>query len=96
MKKIAMTFVTILILTVFAASAFASGPSWNNGNRHETWNRHQPVHYQFKNHQNHQRPIHYQKVVHVPVRPAPVVHARQYDHRPVLVISIPNFSFWLR
>jgi len=93
MKRIAMTFVTILIVTVFAASAFAFGPSWQNGNRYDNRGRYERAHFQVDNHER--QYYHHQKVVYVPVHPAPVVHVPQYA-RPGIAISIPNFSLWIR
>ena len=93
MKKLAMTFVTILIVTVFAASAFAFGPSWQNGNRYDNRGRYEPAHFQYNNHPR--QDYHRQKVVYVPVHPAPVVHVPQYS-RPGIAISIPYFSLWIR
>jgi len=93
MKKLAMTFVTILIVTVFAASAFAFEPSRQNGNRHDNRGRYESAHFQFDNHQR--RDYHRQKVVYVPVYPNPVVYVPQHA-RPGITISIPNFSLWIR
>ena len=91
MKKIVATFVTILVVMVLSDPVFAFGPSWNNGNRHDIRKVYQPAHIQFNN----QRPVFHQKVVHVPVRPATVVYT-PYHARPVIAISIPNFSLWIR
>ncbi|MBP8980465.1 MAG: hypothetical protein KBG09_04395 [Syntrophobacterales bacterium] len=92
MKKIITTFVTILVVMVLSGPVFAFGPSWNNGNRYDIRNGHQPAHFQFD---NHHRPVFHQKVIYVPVRPTPVVHTPHHV-RPVIAISIPNFSLWIR
>jgi len=88
-----MTFVTIFIVTVFAASVFAFGPSWQNGNSYGNRSRYQPAHFQFDNHQR--QDYQHQKVVYVPVYPTPVVHFPQHA-RPEIAISVLNFSLWIR
>ena len=93
MKKIAVTFFTSLIVTAFAASAFAYGPGWQNDDRYDNRGRYEPAYYQYD---NHDRRVYYQHAYYVPVRASqPVVYVPR-PWVPGITISLPNVSIQFR
>ncbi len=93
MKKIAMTFITSLIVMLSAASAFAYGPGWQNDNRYDNHDRYERPHYQYD---NHDRRVYYQHAYYIPVRASqPVVYVPR-PLMPGITISLPNVSIQLR
>ncbi len=93
MKKIVIALATILIVCGVSVSAFAFGPGWQSDYRHYQRVGFQPAPFPFYDH----HPVGpHPQVVYVPVRPPrPVVQVMQ-PVRPGIVISIPNFSLWIR
>ncbi len=49
MKKLAMTFITILFLTSLTTSAFAFGSGWQDRGRYNNHGRYDRVHYRYYN-----------------------------------------------
>jgi len=97
MKKLAMAFVTVLIVAGLASSALAD-PGWSNGHRYDNHGRYerQPIHYQHDHHnqwEQHRQPMVVQRVPVVP--PRPVVHAYE-PQAASFSMFLPGFSIQVR
>ncbi len=103
MKKLAMAFVTVLIVAGMASSALAN-PGWSNDHRHNDRGRfdrpqhdyYQPQYQQrdYHNHWNyHRQPVVVQRVPVMP--PRPVVHAYE-PQAASFSMFLPGFSIQVR